>query len=239
MENILQFLYTGQVRLKTTEVQGFLKIADKLEISLAEDSEGPNLKNDQSKKMNVSDEEGVKEDPLKVEKTYDENKEDDTSENKSYILENQQPDPESDHVDLQMPLNELSKKKIPLDECDFKKFKNLTDFINSLFTKIGNKACCNICGKESSRPQIYKAHAESHIQGLKFPCKNCDFICGARRNLQNHLKMCPVLKKIDTTSLTNLLDNSSASGNAGCWKCLTRIWQQYSINVLWANSHQR
>merc|ERR1712095_252698 len=32
VDNILQFLYTGQVSLKTSEVQAFMKIAEQLEI---------------------------------------------------------------------------------------------------------------------------------------------------------------------------------------------------------------
>ena len=189
--------------------------------------------------MNVSNDGGVKEDPLKLEKTNDENKDDDTIEDEFHTLDNLEPKPESDHVDPQEdPINDLSKKKLSLDECDLKKYKNLTDFVNSLFTKIeNNKARCNICGKESRRPQIYRAHAESHIQGLKFPCKNCDFICGTRQTLQTHIKACSIIKQIqgmsksenggdnhiDTTTLTHFLDKSSQSGNAGCWKCVTKL----------------
>ena len=251
VNNILQFLYTGQVSLRTSEVQNFLKIAEKLEISLAEEIEDPLIRNDQSKRSKVStDSEDLKVDPFMKEEDVEiedinfDNKED-TIEDEFTTLETEDTDLNSDPIDPEMPSIGLNKKKISLDENDLKKSKNIKDFVNSLFTKMENgRARCNICGKESSNPQIYRAHAESHIQGLKFPCKNCDTVYGTRSLLQKHLKVCSIMKQIqgqssnedaldnqtdteDTTNLTDFQPRSQSYAfphrNAGCWSCMTRL----------------
>ena len=45
---------------------------------------------------------------------------------------------------------------------------------------------CLTCGKIYKRKGHLKEHVETHIDGLKFPCQNCDKILRTRNNLRTH-----------------------------------------------------
>ena len=65
-----------------------------------------------------------------------------------------------------------------VDEIE-QKIEELTDRIDGVWT-------CKVCGKTSGRKLHLGWHIESHIEGLSFPCNECDKTFRSRCSLYSH-----------------------------------------------------
>ena len=52
----------------------------------------------------------------------------------------------------------------------------------------GSRRRCIPCGKISSNTTHAREHAETHIDGLSFPCNYCDKTFRSRPNLRDHIR---------------------------------------------------
>ena len=84
-----------------------------------------------------------------------------------------------------------SQKIIAMDSADFENIEELDQHINEMIenTGDGKKKRCIPCGKISRDNSHAKEHAETHIEGLSFPCKYCSKTFRSRPSLNNH--KCP------------------------------------------------
>ena len=215
VDNILQFLYTGQVILQTSEVQGFMSLAERLEISnISEDEEGkdqiPTRKRQRPPKKFYS-KEGIKKvkdklnikHVLKVEVNNDnevemidppgipQHNEDLRQYGKSETIGtlNEVPEPmENTVMEIKSLRENQSFVKVRIDENDMSQHKNFKSFLHSFHAVLEDSIFkCNLCGDVSVSPSEAEEHSECHIEGLKFPCKLCKIILSSRNDMRMHL----------------------------------------------------
>ena len=46
---------------------------------------------------------------------------------------------------------------------------------------------CTVCGKKSARKDHSRTHAETHIEGLSYPCNHCDKVSRSTSALAVHI----------------------------------------------------
>ena len=79
-------------------------------------------------------------------------------------------------------------KKFHLQESDFVNYSNFKDFLQTVFSREKPGVWqCNICDKTTKNKGHAEDHAESHIEGLKYPCKHCKQDFNSRGSLRKHL----------------------------------------------------
>ena len=213
VDNILQFLYTGQVILQTSEVQGFMSLAERLEISNISEEEKdhiPTRKRQRPPKKFYS-KEGIKKvkdklnikHVLKVEVNNDnevemidppgipQHNEDLRQYGKSGTIGtlNEVPEPmENTVMEIKSLRENQSFVKVRIDENDMSQHKNFKSFLHSFHAVLEDSIFkCNLCGDVSVSPSEAEEHSECHIEGLKFPCKLCKIILSSRNDMRMHL----------------------------------------------------
>ena len=157
---ILDYVYQGEVQIYQEDLDNFLDAAQKLKI------EGL-----------ISDNK-VHDDGLKAEEGTDSLN---NVEEESYVSTKVNP---SRRRDTQ---NSIHKKEVTridfagtsnLEEVD-QKIEELTDRVNGVWT-------CKACGKTSQRKLQLGWHIETHLDGLSFPCNECDKTFRSRSSLHSH-----------------------------------------------------
>ena len=211
--NILQFLYTGQIILQTSEVQGFMSLAERLEISNISEEEKEDIRTRKRQKPSKKfySKEGIKKvkdklninHVLKVEVNNDNEVEmidpPAISQRDEDLLQygisetigtlDEVPEPMENTLMEIKPLREnQSFVKVRIDENEMSQHKNFKSFLHSFHTVLENSIFkCNLCGVVSVSPSVAEEHSECHIEGLKFPCKLCKIILSSRNDMRMHL----------------------------------------------------
>jgi len=200
--NVLQFIYSGEISLPQQDVVGFLDASQKLKIQNLCNEGYPEdyysvsniLDGGQNLEKNVDNlnlEELEERKPLinevQTSTLPQENGNqfigDQFSENKDHSSDKDTKEPLNKMVEFSNP----AKKTFHLQESDFANFSNFRDFLQTVFSKEeGGKFQCNICEKTSKNRSHAEEHAETHIEGLKYPCKQCDVICNNRVGMRKH-----------------------------------------------------
>ena len=156
---ILDYIYQGEVQIYQEDLDNFLDVAQKLKIEgLISDNKVPDgeLKSEVTDSLNNVEEESYV--PMKV--------------NPSRRRDTQ---------------NSIYKKEVAridfagtsnLEEVD-QKIEELTDRVNGVWT-------CKACGKTSQRKRDLGWHIETHLDGLSFPCNDCEKTFRSRSALDNH-----------------------------------------------------
>ena len=104
--------------------------------------------------------------------------------------------PESANIDFvkdleKEPLNHQTKEFF-LVATEYESIEELDQKIEQMMERIdgGRKRRCIPCGKISSMVANARNHAETHIDGLNFPCQLCDKSYRSRESLRKHSTKC-------------------------------------------------
>ena len=59
--------------------------------------------------------------------------------------------------------------------------------IQEMISEVNGVLTCTVCGKTAKLKTNLKKHIETHIDGLSFPCQQCDKSFRSRNTLQHHV----------------------------------------------------
>ena len=175
LNNILNYIYEGEVELFQDELDNFLAVAEKLKINGLVGGE----------KEHVNDDEGNDEiETFKQDQDTRKN-----FENLPSVRKRFQQGGLTDEVDVAVrkPNKTVAVVVQTGDNDVYDKAKHAVD---KIVMKVEDGWACKTCGKTTkgiSSSQIRK-HAEMHIEGLSFPCHLCGNTFRSRESLASHKK---------------------------------------------------
>ena len=155
---ILDYIYLGEVQIYQEQLDDFLDIAQKLRIEGLISSD---TRNDEQKEYKYLSPSPVCNDANSIKNQKDTNQE---------VPPLVQKDVAKLDLSLASDIGEIDRK-----------LEELTDRVNGAWT-------CKVCGKTSKRKRDLGWHIETHIEGLSFPCGDCDKIFRSRNSLLIHGK---------------------------------------------------
>ena len=92
------------------------------------------------------------------------------------------------------------------------KFENIEELDIEIEKRLEKQAdgkwMCLTCGRIYKNKGHLKEHVETHIDGLKFPCQNCDKILRSRNNLRSHRNRCLKTRRQSSCSTGRALGES-------------------------------
>ena len=165
LNSIIDYIYNGEVHLYQDDLDNFLDVAQKLRI------EG--LIGEQNEQNNSYKEKFETNDGMFY--NYD------TSETDSNIIvknEGVESNPRKTKYDEH-------EKSVSLGDKDYSK-EELAKVVDDLIITEGNLTVCKSCGKTSKWRHQMRQHVEIHIEGLSFPCPQCDHTFRSRNILKCH-----------------------------------------------------
>ena len=163
LENVLDYIYNGEIHIYQEELKRFLSVAQRLKLEgllESEENEGSgHVSHGESDNTNSSPE---------------------FNEDKSSL------DIKPKRSKPIYPRNTVSLNTTEMSEIDAKLMENLEPMDDGHFR-------CTICGKDSfgigktgDRKNKMKNHVETHIEGLSYPCQICGKECRSRQSLADH-----------------------------------------------------
>ena len=159
LDNILDYMYNGEVQVSQDQIDTFLMVAQRLEIEGLLEQENVSNNEETSIKINFKEE------------TFTEasNK----SQNKALYKENK----------------EQSAMITNLSFVDLSSIEDIEEKINEYLVKCDDGTLgCKVCGKNGVKhSRNMKNHIESHLEGLSFPCRNCGKTFRLRNSLYKHM----------------------------------------------------
>ena len=163
IKNILDFMYNGELQIFQDDLEQFLEVAQRFHLQgLIQD-----------KQENYTDTQEFK---------YEA-----PSESANMDMELAQ-ESENEPIDHQ-----TKEKIISLVATNYESIEELDQKIEEMFEKVegeNQKRRCIPCGKISSMVANARNHAETHIDGLNFPCQYCDKSFRSRDSLRKHRTKC-------------------------------------------------
>ena len=196
VNQILDYIYFGEINILQDDLERFIEIAQKLKLEGLGDRGASKQKEEvmlnntiESQYQNMIDESGLMTNP------NSEFSESSPSENKNVVLGKRAND---EIGEISYPVVQTQEKKYgptyrpPAFESEVD-VEKLDQKIKE-FTSYGRKKCsCKLCGKElfgRNRNQNMADHIETHIEGLSFKCQ-CGKMYRTRNLLRSHkLKYC-------------------------------------------------
>ena len=175
LEAILDFIYHGEANIYQEDLDGFLALAEELKLRGLAGSEENTLDDveDILEKTNIKQ---TKKGPTyKQEYNFQPNttEEIDTFNNRS--VQNQ-------------PMVPVDASKILVAYDNRKEYLKVK--LDSMMERAGNgenKWKCSSCGKEIKDRNDMRRHIESHIEGLSYPCNQCDTVSRSSSVLNMHV----------------------------------------------------
>ena len=165
LKNILDFIYNGEIQIYQENLDTFLDIAQRFQL------EGLI----QEKEENKYEASHFEDD----QKGYPENGKKDAG-----VLDIAS----KSHVSPVM-----TKKTIAMPFSDLQNIEEIDKEIDNMIEKLeGSRRRCLPCGRISSNFSHAREHAETHIDGLSFPCQYCNKIFRSRPSFTKHINQrCP------------------------------------------------
>ena len=167
LQLIVDYIYQGEVQVYQEEIEEFLTVAKKLKIEGLMSSNHLDSKSD---KRHESEQKYLEE-------TNTEAQSFDSFEDIAV------PKIEPQVPELPKP---NQKEKI---EFSFTDVAELDQQILQMMQVADGKPSCTVCGKTSSSRKDLKRHIETHIEGLSFPCDECDKSFRSRHSLRTHMSL--------------------------------------------------
>ena len=167
LNSILDYMYYGEVQIYQEHLDGFLEMAQRFQV------EG--LIQEESGQSGVSN--------SKLE-------EDSFSENKEVYQDEKMSKPQPvSKVQMNDNGRNTRDKIITLHSSDFQNIEEVDQQIETMMEKQPDgKFLCQPCGRISTKKSNAKEHAETHIDGLNFPCQHCEKSFRSRPNLRDHVR---------------------------------------------------
>jgi len=158
LEFILNYIYQGEVQIFQEQLDSFLDVAQKLKVSGL-----------------ISD---IKEEPYECQQ-----KSSRKEELNQYVNDSNLKTEENDKAFLgAMDLN-FTNKTVALDTQEESEIKSK---ISEMLQKVYGNLECTVCGKVGRDVRNMRRHAETHIDGLSYPCNICDKTFRNKHQLQCH-----------------------------------------------------
>ena len=166
LKNIIEYIYNGEIQIYQEKLDQFLSMAQRFQL------EG--LIQGEEKYIGI----GGEEENINGEEEFE----------RKAFQENEKMD-----LLLHKPKSMKPQKIIAVESLNVENMEELDQNIDSMFEKvgaIGKKRRCLQCGKISSNSTHARDHAETHIDGLSFPCQYCDKTLRSRHGIRNHMHSC-------------------------------------------------
>ena len=162
LENILDFIYHGEIQIYQDHLDQFLEIAQRFQL------EG----------LLQGKQEDEPTEQFEEDKTFTENNTIDhviATETKRNIVKTQH-----------------DKKLVVVESAKFENIEELDQTLNKMIERVdgGSGRICIPCGKLSRDITDARKHAEVHIEGLSFPCQHCKKTYRSRNSYSNHKYKC-------------------------------------------------
>ena len=175
LNNILDYIYNGEVQIYQDQLDRFLDIAQRFRIEglLGTDS-------DTSEKQENKEEKKFT--PTLVPPIGVKNPENPIPEKFEVV---------TDNSSIQLNNQILSLDTSDINEIDERLYENMEKNIDGIYS-------CKICGKTNTHKTKMKLHIETHMEGVSFPCNICGKEFRSRNSLQSHIykKICK-LPRVD------------------------------------------
>ena len=174
LNNILDYIYMGELQIYQEEIDRFLDIAQKLKLhGLSQQGNPPGVKRDEKNDVQTTLQE-LMATP-------------DTHYNDIKIQPGLSAEPFSDDENKLVAFQE--KRSISLISSNFENIGQLNEKINeSYFRNAHGMLTCRFCSKTFKQRVHIKEHVEIHIEGLSFPCNICGSAFATRNVLRGHFK---------------------------------------------------
>ena len=164
LEAVLDFIYQGETNIFQEDLEGFLLIAEELQLKGLVGNEEEPFTGYQDAKMKV--------------KTLSENV------NKPQNEERKHYNPDHRHFENSKALVSTG-STVPMTVD-----KDVARIVDEMIVKQDNFWNCTVCQFKSTNRSHLKEHVETHIEGLEYPCNNCGKIMRSSAAFRVHLKKC-------------------------------------------------
>ena len=181
LNNILDYIYMGQLEIYHEEIDRFLEIAQRLRLH------GMDVKNHEQQELkttlqelNETPDSHYEDGEMKLEK-----KRTKPSINSKVKAE----EPNLLHDDNNKLALYKEKRSISLVSSNFQSIDELNEKIKDCYYRNAEGILtCRFCSRTFRQTVHIKEHVEIHIEGLVFPCNVCESIFTTRNVLRSHLK---------------------------------------------------
>ena len=174
LTHILDYLYTGEVRMEEEKLEAFLKLAKRFKLEgLSEEGASKTIRENVGDfcevSLGINDSLATPQSDENIEEDEEE-EEEETQESKNIAVKQESR--------LEKPRNMKGE-----DE------KELDNMINQFLERRpeDQKYVCKLCGKTSKLSRNLKNHIETHMEGLEFQCKVCEKKTKTRAMLAMHV----------------------------------------------------
>ena len=168
LEAVLDFIYQGETNIFQDDLDGFLLIAEELQLKgLVGGEEGP---------LTAS-----KDPQMKKAKTLLENV------NKPQVKETKSDEPNHTQFENSGALVSTGIQGKPLG-TPIAIDKEVARMVDEMIVKQENFWTCTVCQFKSRKISHLKEHMETHIEGLEYPCNNCGKIMRTSAAFRIHFK---------------------------------------------------
>ena len=157
LKNILDYVYNGEIQIYQDQLDQFLNIAQRFQL------EGL-----------MQGKEETSPEPDKFENAVES-----SNDNKKFAPK----------VGMENDNHIKSQKIITVESVNFENIEELDHKINDMIEKVDGtmRRRCIPCGKLSRGSSDAREHAETHIEGLSFPCQYCEKTFRSRVSLKMHI----------------------------------------------------
>ena len=157
LNNVLDYVYNGEVNIEQDQLDRFLTIAQRFQLEGLISEENDELQTEDSYSSVVNNSNNIQ--PLSKTENGDQMK--------------------------KIPQNSV-KDQIKICPQEFESIEELEEKLKENLSKVDGKWQCIICNKVSPTLYHAKEHVEVHVEGLSFPCQSCDKTFRSRTSLRNH-----------------------------------------------------
>ena len=166
LNNILQYIYNGEIQIIKYDLERFLEIAQRFKL---EGLTGAEYVADCRIRPKVEEPHYLEDEDIYV--------------NQGFVKKE-----ESLHTNTKANVNSInSSQNISLISSYFSDISELDNKISELISRDADGMYrCDRCPKFSKHRSHIREHVESHIGGLSFPCQHCDKTCRSRHALRTH-----------------------------------------------------
>ena len=186
LDEILDYIYFGEVQILHENINTFLDIAERLEMDGLIGSKEEDVKSTYSK----FPDEKISLGSIKEEMVPEESKSDADIpiSNMSFHQESKS--------DNEVPVTNMSTNvrhvndKIKVNAGNFSSVDELDNYIKEQIINTNEGKQCGICFYRTKFSPNLKGHIETHLEGLSFSCGNCDKSFSSRESLRKHMKRC-------------------------------------------------
>ena len=176
IENVLDFIYTGEVKIPQENLDRFLEVSQRFQLlGLTElDSTGNESENFQEFNSKIDD---LKDNAKAL--TSSDEKFGQTHDNTKALISNEN--------DLQSSKTHHKNMKVQIGPYD--DINELDGIIDSMIERNNmGMLLCTVCPHSAKARGHMREHVETHIEGLSFNCNFCDKIVKTRHVLRDHVR---------------------------------------------------